>query len=547
MTYHYDFSTTGPNYDIRLASFGASINQSTGAVQTVTNRVHVGGAFVPANNGTVHVLIVARRLHVQPSVTDTSISVDGGGGGDISAELYNGGFENWSRSGQPVADRSTLGTQTGGATFSQVAGLEGSFAQGIQSPAGGEGSILSSKLDANAGNLRYCGLKFSSDVATVAGQVYLRVRLYNQDLTNSAYFEVLTGQAALGGGALQKFDLWYEVPAKDATDANTSRGSAAIVGTYDFVATYSKIEIGMQSGTGSVQLAIDDVTWGVQANASAGQVAQRGALALAFFPAIPLTITDTTLSFPFPTQIEFSDGRVVTPAPWTPVLSGLTAGTVYALELYWDDANGVFGAIAGGVGTNGWAHNPTDMAANARALAIAWNAPQLVPLSAGPIYFTTNASGVGTPTGGSGGGDGGCHRDNVLVREEIRGVIAHRDVRSGDRLWSRSGFTEVLEAETLPHEEWIHADFDNGVLDLPMTSGHTFESADGRDLRAYDLSAATLLRTPTGVTSPTRMQRMHYAGMIVRLRLAAPSTYYVSMDGEVWVESHNFRVDYSTW
>ena len=165
----------------------------------------------------------------------------------------------------------------------------------------------------------------------------------------------------------------------------------------------------------------------------------------------------------------------------------------------------------------------------------------MVGLSTGPIYFTTNAAGVVTPVGGVGGGDGGCHRSDVLVREQIRGIIEHRCIRVGDHLWSRSGFTEVLEVETLPHEEWIHADFDNGVLDLPMTSGHTFESAEGKNLRAYDLSAATILRTPTGVTSPTRIQRMHYEADIVRVRLAAPSTYYVSMDGKTWLETHNLN------
>lgn len=538
LTYHYDFGNTGPNSDIRLVSFGASINQSTGAVQTVTNHLHDGGGFKAASDGTVHVLIVARRLHVTPAETDITITIDGGGGGDISAELQNGNFESWSRAGQPTADGWQLfsGDLSGAVVASQVPGIEGAWAQGLYVPVGGDLGITSSKLDAKAGDLRYCGVKIASDVAST-GCFYFRVWLYNSDLTNSAWFDLISASPLSGGGAIQQLGCWYEVPQKNATTANTQRGAAPIIGLYDFVCTYSKLEVICYHPSVAVNVKVDSAWWNVQASATTGAIAQRGALALAFFPAISLSITDTTVSFSWPT-LQFSDGRVI-PAGGSPVLSGLTASTTYALELFWDDLNQAFGGVPGGSGTNGWSHGPADMTANARAYALAWNAASNVPLSQSPIYFTTNASGVGTPTGGHGGGDGGCHRIDVLVREFTRGVIKHLDIRKGNRLWSRAGWLEVLEAEQLPHEDWIHADFEGSVQDLPMTSGHTLEDMEMGAIRAYELSPMTILRTPKGATSPTRIQRFHYAGEIVRLKLEEPCTYYVSMDGVNWIESHN--------
>jgi hypothetical protein len=131
---------------------------------------------------------------------------------------------------------------------------------------------------------------------------------------------------------------------------------------------------------------------------------------------------------------------------------------------------------------------------------------------------------------------------DVLVRERTKGVITHAEIRRSDSLWAENGWLEVLEAERLPHEDWIHADFENSVQDLPMTSGHLLTDAMTGPMRAHELSMGSTLHTPFGYSSPTRIERKHYLGEIVRLRLAEPCTYYVSMNGEAWIESHNSKV-----
>ena len=293
----------------------------------------------------------------------------------------------------------------------------------------------------------------------------------------------------------------------------------------------------MQAGSGgTVNLTVDDVTWAVQANGSNGGVGLYGPLALAFYPAIVLSISDTSVSLTLNLTLNFNDGRTVVIAEGIVIDTGLTASTRYGLELYYDETTQLIAGVIGGPGSLGWS---LPAASIGRLEALAWSLPTHVPLSDSPIYFTTNAPGVTTPVGGSGGGDGGCHRIDVLARERTRGVLRHEDIRKGDLLWSRAAWLEVLEVERLPHEDWIHADFEGSVQDLPMTSGHTLDDVELGAIRAYQLSPLATLRTPTGTTSPTRIERRRYQGEIIRLRLAAPHLYYVSTDGVAWVESHN--------
>ncbi len=262
LTYHYDFGTTGPNTDIRLVSFGASINQSTGLVQTVTNHLHDGGGFKAATNGTVHVTIIARRSHVHPAITDASIAVDGGGGeADTGINLLaNGGFESWSRALQTVADAWSQGDIGGGASFSQATGIDGSSAQGLSVPAAvGRASVYSAPFGAKAGDQLYCKVSVASDAATSNG-FYFRVWLYNADSANSCYFDLLPNFAMQGAGQYEDFALNFTVPTKNAASAVTTLGSAAIMQPYDFTVSKIRVELYVLFPSAAVNVILDSAS-----------------------------------------------------------------------------------------------------------------------------------------------------------------------------------------------------------------------------------------------------------------------------------------------
>jgi hypothetical protein len=275
----------------------------------------------------------------------------------------------------------------------------------------------------------------------------------------------------------------------------------------------------------------------VQANPADGQVAQKGPSALAFFPAIALSFTDTTCDVVLNFDLKRVDGSTTVPTnKHTEHITGLTAGTQYGLELYYDEKLGILTGMTGGHGSNGWCFLTSELT---RDLAVAWSDISHLPLSSAPIYFTTNAA-PGPPGGGGGGGDGGCHREDVFVRTLERGDIPLGNVRPGERVWAgEDNWNECFTNELKRHTHWAHVDFTNGVADLPCTLGHPFQTVDGETVHAEELNSVTPIPCPTGYTTPKRIELKQYEARLARIHLGGNHLMMVSTDRVHWVQSHN--------
>jgi hypothetical protein len=544
--YVTEWATTAPETDIRIQSFSVNVDPLTGLVKSVVYRLHDGGRFVTTTDGTTRVWTIAMRGHQALAIDDPTLT--GSGTADPEGELVNGGFDVWSNPLATVADGWRTTQLAGAGATSHETGLDGSnSAQGLYSDPAGQICVASSKLSIKAGERRALAWKLAGTVATTTG-LAVRIDIWNALRTVMAQFYLYNGTAVALGPT--QYSEWIQMPRNGESVALTSRGNQIIyndtstgpyngTGVLDFDPAWAQIHFFNSAPNVSSKFTLDAVQWIGQADAANGQVGSRGSLGLAFFPAIPISVTDTTASLDLSAPLNRNDGSTTPTGLGTVTITGLTAATQYAVELYYDEIARIVKATGAGTGhgSNGWCFLPSELT---RTLAIEWGDVAHLPLSEAPIYFTTNASPTDPPTGTFGGGDGGCHREDVKVREHNRGIIFAHDARPGDLLWDGDDrWTEVEVTDLREQEDWIHLDFSNGVHDLPVTSGHTFENAAGELLRAYEVNLETELAHPGGRTSPLAITRRNYRARKAVVRCKAPHTFMVSMDGVNWVRSHN--------
>lgn len=222
-------------------------------------------------------------------------------------------------------------------------------------------------------------------------------------------------------------------------------------------------------------------------------------------------------------------------------ITGLAAGTSYNFYPFIDEVNQVVGMVAtGGAGSPTWAHSGT---------SIAWTQEQArgdhFPLSSAPLIASTTTTGSG---GGSGGGIGGsCLRDDVLVREKIKGVIKVRDLAVGDWIScpqdrdTPDGWAEVSEVvKNCASREWVHTSFN---LDdwLATTPGHPFTLEDGSMRRAAQLSLEDAVPCTTGITYPVNHALEMYSATKVSVTIrSARHVFYAGMKSPCILQ-HNFQ------
>jgi hypothetical protein len=538
LEYAFELVDSASYGDRRLLQFAVQVDPTNGAVAIHTDHLSGGGNVVGGNGGTARVITVARRGHVTDSTPPPALT-GGSTAGAEGQELLNPSFDRWSTNTQSAADDWWMVDLSGAVAAARATTLDGSdAAQSIAVTAAGAGNrigVRSSKLVIKENDLRYFGAQVQGSVATTNG-LRIRVLLMNADYLDQCYVDVVADAALTGD--LQAFDLWLQVPKRGDTTVQTSRGTLAIVGTLDFLPAWAHLEFMLDSPNVSAAMVIDAVSWSKQLNPAAGQVAQRGSNSLAFFPAIHITWTDSTAAIDLDFDLQRTDGSITVPAnKGTVNITGLTASTQYALELYYDELTGLYAAMATGHGSNGWAYLPSELT---RDLAALWAAQSHLPLSNAPVYFTTNALPTDPGGGGYDGGDGGCPRSDMYVREQTKGVIKVAKVGRGDRLWSRDDtWVEVEDCNLIPHDLWAHFAFSNGVAGLAVTSGHTFQCSDGETRRAWDMSLQTEIPCPTGRTAPTSIELWEYDGLRARVRCKEPHVYFASPDGVHWVLIHN--------
>lgn len=269
---------------------------------------------------------------------------------------------------------------------------------------------------------------------------------------------------------------------------------------------------------------------------SGGNEVQSNASA-AFLPPIPFQVTATTFTPNLNFTALLDDGSSVQIADGQPTTTGLTASTPYKWYPLIGRNDRQFGQVqTGGVGTP-----PNLQTAATRALYAEWNNLNNIPLAASPIDVVTTATGA-PPSGGSGGGDNGCLRGDMLVFTKEDGPVRCDQLLEGSHVLGANGKWALVRAVNKAlHRSWAHVRFNHGGS-LVCTTGHPFVDADSNVMiRAYDLTLRTLLPWQHGVCSPVEIKLVNEVATKVRISVSAPHLFLAGATAAKLTLTHNLR------
>lgn len=207
------------------------------------------------------------------------------------------------------------------------------------------------------------------------------------------------------------------------------------------------------------------------------------------------TSTSTTLTFTFPTSIQYGDQSIVA-IPNVPLtVTGLTNSTAYKLYPYYDTVLGIGTFVADSVNAVGVPPIAFPPAASSTVLG---NAAQLqngdgrVALSSGAITATTGMS------GGGGGSGGGCIRAGMVVETQERSIVPIEAVFVGDMIRARKGWTRVMARRSGTSAVFIRLETSNGE-GVDVTPTHPICLFSGGEKDAGELTLGDVLCGAEGV------------------------------------------------
>jgi hypothetical protein len=286
----------------------------------------------------------------------------------------------------------------------------------------------------------------------------------------------------------------------------------------------------------------DDCFFFPQWSPAGDEIGKQGSISNTYTGALTYSSTTNSITWSWNLSARRTDTALtVNTYTGSQTITGLSPGTTYNFYPFIDEINQVVAMVAtGGVGSPSWAHVGT---------SIAWTQEQArgdhFPLSSAPLPAGTTTSGTG---GGGGGGIGGsCLRDDTLVHERSKGIIAVRDLESGD--WvacpcdqdTPDGWVEVIGLDkTYTSSEWVHTSFN--VKDwLATTPGHPFTLEDGSMKRAALLNMEDAIPCVTGVTYPVSHALETYSAYKVSITVRSERhVFYAGMKSPCILQ-HNLQ------
>lgn len=536
LLYFAEISRTDPETQIRILSYSIKVNQTTGVVDYTITRLREGGPAVITHDGKVRVWTIAMRGHVAHAITDPAL-LEGGGGG-TEGDLVNGHFDVWSfGTSQQIADNWKPVSAAGTYAAQRQDPLDdgGGSAQQISCSSGAGNSIgvRTSKLQVRPGALRHIRFIYKGSVATTKG-LFIRCWLFSADKLHSVYFDWKADGAIANTTQVAAFGM--EVPQRNATTVKTSIGDLPLVGLYDYNAAWAFVDILLVEPNVATALVLDACTWKEQLNPADGEVTPRGSGALAFFPAIPYSVTGTTIDWDFTAlPINYTDQTTRNISDGHKTNSGLTALTDYWYYPALEEATGLIKFVTtGGSGSTGISHTTTS-----RAKAVEWYQTGWLPLAGSPIKVTT--LGVGGSGGGGGGGDSGCPSERMKVLEKTRGVIYCEFLIVGDYVWSvrAQKFLRVLAVRVDHWDEWALIEWANGTITETTLTGKWVD-LEGDEVRTFDVGLATgVLSKISGGVRPKNIRPSNRMGKRVAITLEDdPHTFAIGLE-EPDVDYHN--------
>lgn len=292
------------------------------------------------------------------------------------------------------------------------------------------------------------------------------------------------------------------------------------------------------------EIRFDDVFVFPQFTPTGDEIAKQGSISVTYTGTLTYTSTDSSITWSWNINARRTDsGMTVNNYNSSQTVTGLSQNTHYNHYPFIDEINQLVTMVAtGGTGTPSWAHSGTN---------IAWTQEQArgdhFPLSATPM------DGLTAPTGGGGGGSGGgvggsCLRDDVLVRERVRGDIAVRELVIGD--WVQcpiaedtpEGWVRVIDVHRSEGNEWVHSFFNCDDW-LPTTCGHPFTLEDGTRRRAAQLSLEDPIPCITGIAFLHDHNIKKYLAGKVRVGVKSKAHVFYAGMKKPQILQHNFEPD----